>query len=139
MVLSPEVAMSRSRSIVVAAALAAALSLVNIITALVLLPQGSDKVNSSNNQPPYAVVMITVVVGAIGLVSAYAAFRRQRWGVLVTLLLMILNVLLNLPGIPFGPTLLDKVSSAGGAIVAGAVIWLLLRRDSRVAVAAAAV
>ena len=84
MVLSPEVDMSRSRNYVIAAILAAILALANIITSLVLLPQGSDKVNSSSNQPPYAVLMIEVVLGCIGLVAAYGVFRRQRWGVLIT-------------------------------------------------------
>jgi hypothetical protein len=136
MVHSPEVAMSRSHNFVIAAVLAAGLSLANVITALVLLPQGSDKVNSSSNQPPYAVLMIEVLIGAIGLVAAYGAFRRQRWGVLVTLAVMILNVLVSLPGIPFGPTVLAKVGSALGLIVAVIVIWLLLRRESRVALTA---
>lgn len=136
MVHNPEVEMSRSRNFVIAAVLAAGLSLANVITALVLLPQGSDKVNSSSNQPPYVVVMIEVLIGAIGLVAAYGVFRRQRWGVLITLAIMILNVVLSLAGIPLGATVLDKVSSVIGLVVAATVIWLLLRRDARVALAA---
>ncbi len=123
--------MSRSHNYVTAAVLAAGLALANVITALVLLPQGSDQVNSSGNQPPYAVLMIEVLIGAVGLVAAYGVFRQQRWGVITTLALMVLNILVSLPGIPFGPTTLSKVGSAVGLIVAVAVIWLLLRRESR--------
>ena len=108
--------MSRSRNYVVAAVLAAALSLANVITALVLLPQGSDKVNSSSNQPPYAVILIEILIGAVGMVAAYGVFRQQRWGVLITLAVMVLNVLVSVPGIPFGPTTLDKVASALGLV-----------------------
>jgi hypothetical protein len=45
---------------------------------------------------------------------------------------MVVNVLISVPGIPFGPTTFDKVSSALGLLVAAVVIYLLLRRDTRV-------
>jgi uncharacterized membrane protein (DUF2068 family) len=124
--------MSRSRNYTIAAVLAGLLSLANTITALVLLPQGSDKINHSSNQPPYAVIVVEVVVGLVGLVAAYGVFRTQRWGVVLTLVLMAVNLLISLPGIPFGPTTVDKVSSAVGAIVAAAALYFLLRRDGRV-------
>jgi hypothetical protein len=124
--------MSRSRNYTIAAVLAGALSLANAIVALVLLPQGADKINHDSNQPPYAVILIEVVIGLIGVVAAYGVFRTQRWGVIVTLVLMVVNVLISLPGIPFGPTAFDKISSAGALVISGAVIYLLLRRDSRV-------
>lgn len=124
--------MSRSRNYTIAAALAGLLSLVNTIVALVLLPQGSAKIDHSSNQPPYAVLLVEVVIGLIGMVAAYGVFRTQRWGVIVTLVLMVVNVLISVPGIPFGPTALDKVSSAAALLVSAAVIYLLLRRDTGV-------
>jgi hypothetical protein len=127
-----EVAMSHNRNYVIAAVLAGLLSLANAITALVLLPQGANKINHSSNQPPYAVILIEVVVGLIGIVAAYGVLRTQRWGVIVTLVLMVVNLLISLPGIPFGPTTLDKVSSGLAVVVSGAAIYFLLRRDTRV-------
>ena len=124
--------MSRSRNYTLAAALAGLLSLANTIVALVLLPQGADKINHSSNQPPYAVLLIEVVIGLIGVVAAYGVFRTQRWGVIVTLVLMVVNVLISLPGIPFGPTAFDKISSALALVLAALVIYLLLRRDTRI-------
>jgi hypothetical protein len=124
--------MSRSRNYTIAAVLAGALALANTIVALVLLPQGADKINHSSNQPPYAVVLIEVVIGLIGIVAAYGVFRTQRWAVVTTLVLMVANVLISLPGIPFGPTTLDKVSSAGSLVVAAAAIYFLLHRDARI-------
>jgi uncharacterized membrane protein (DUF2068 family) len=117
---------------VVAAVLAGLLSLVNTIVALVVMSQGADHINHSGNQPPYAVIVIEVVVGLIGVVAAYGVYRTQRWGVILTLVLMIVNLLISLPGIPFGPTTLDKVGSAAALVVSVAVIWFLLRRDTRV-------
>lgn len=124
--------MSRSRNYTIAAVLAGALALANTVVALVLLPQGADKINHSSNQPPYAVLLIEVVIGLIGIVAAYGVFRTQRWGVVTTLVLMVANVLISLPGIPFGPTTLDKVSSAGSVVVAAAALYFLLHRDTRV-------
>jgi hypothetical protein len=121
-----------SRNYVIAAVLAGLLSLANAVTSLVLASQGAAKINHSSNQPPYAVVLIEIVVGLIGIVAAYGVFRTQRWGVVVTLVLMVVNVLISLPGIPFGPTVYDKVGSAVGVIVAGAAIYFLLRRDRAV-------
>jgi len=123
--------MPRSRNYTIAAVLAGLLSLANTVVALFLLPQGSDKVNQSSNQPPYGVILVEVVIGLIGLVGAYAVYRTQRWGVILTLVLMAINVLISLPGIPFGPTTFDKVSSAVGLVVAAAAIYFLLRRDTR--------
>jgi uncharacterized membrane protein (DUF2068 family) len=125
--------MARSKKFTIAALLAGLLSLANTIVALALLPQGADKINHSSNQPPYAVILIEVVVGLVGMVAAYGVFRTQRWGVILTLVLMVINVLISVPGIPFGPTTFDKVSSAVGLVVAAVVIYLLLRRDTRVA------
>ena len=76
--------------------------------------------------------MIEVIIGLIGMVAAYGVFRTQRWGVVLTLVLMVVNLLISLPGIPFGPTTFDKVGSAVGLVVAAAVIWFLLRRDTSV-------
>jgi hypothetical protein len=125
--------MSRSRNYTIAAVLAGLLSLMNAITALVLLPQGANKINHASNQPPYAVDLISVVIGLIGIVAAYGVFRMQRWGVVSTLVLMVINVLISLPGIPFGPTMLDKVSSVVGVIASAAAIYFLLRRDTQAA------
>jgi hypothetical protein len=123
---------SRSRNYVIAAVLAGLLSLANAIVALAVLPQGANHINHSSNQPPYAVVVIEVIVGLIGIVAAYGVYRAQRWGVVLTLVLMVVNVLISLPGIPFGPTTFDKVGSVVSLAVAGAAIWFLLRRDTRV-------
>ena len=49
--------MPRSRNYIIAAFLAGLLSLANAIIALALLPQGSDKLDASGNQPPYAVII----------------------------------------------------------------------------------
>jgi hypothetical protein len=129
---SLEVVMSRSRNYVVAAVLAGLLSLANTIVALALLPQGAHHINQSSNQPPYAVLLIEVVVGLTGLIAAYGVYRTQRWGVVLTLVFMVVNVLISLPGIPFGPTAFDKISSAVGLVLAGSAIWFLLRRDTSI-------
>jgi hypothetical protein len=121
-----------SRNYIIAAVLAGLLSLEGAVTSLVLVSQGAAKINHSSNQPPYAIVIGGVIVGLIGVVAAYGVFRTQRWGVVLTLILMVINGLFSLPGIPFGPTVFDKVSAVVTVIVAGTVIYFLLRRDKAV-------
>jgi uncharacterized membrane protein (DUF2068 family) len=121
-----------SRNYVIAAVLAGLLSLEGAVTSLVLVSQGAAKINHSSNQPPYAIVVGGVVVGLIGVVAAYGVFRTQRWAVVLTLVLMVVNGLFSLPGIPFAPTVFDKVSAVITVIVAGTVIYFLLRRDRAV-------
>jgi hypothetical protein len=124
--------MPRSRNHVIAAVLVVVLSLANAVLALILISQGSDKLSSSGDQPPYAVIVIEVVIGLIGTVAAYGVFRSLRWAIVLALVLMVINVLISLPGIPFGPTAIDKISSVVGAIISGLAIYFLLRRDARV-------
>jgi uncharacterized membrane protein (DUF2068 family) len=121
-----------SRNYIIAAVLAGLLSLEGAVTSLVLVSQGAAKINHSSNQPPYAIVIGGVIVGLIGVVAAYGVFRTQRWGVVLTLVLMVINGLFSLPGIPFGPTVFDKVSAVVTVVVAGTVIYFLLRRDKAV-------
>ena len=45
---------------------------------------------------------------------------------------MVVNVLISLPGIPFGPTAFDKIGSLVGLLVAAAVIDFLLLRGRHV-------
>lgn len=123
--------MTRSLNYTIAGILAGLLSLTNFLTALILLPQGATELAAQGDQPPYAVVVLKLIIGAIGVVAAYGVFRVQRWGIILTLVLMVLNVLGSLPGVAFAPSSISRISSIGTVVVAGVVIFLLLRRDAR--------
>jgi hypothetical protein len=123
--------MTRSTNYTIAAILVGLLSLANFITALILLPEGATDLAAQGDQPPYPVIVIKLIVGAVGLLAAYGVFRGQRWGVLLTLILMVLNILGSLPGVAFAPSSVSRVSSIVTVLVAGTVLWLLLRRDAR--------
>jgi hypothetical protein len=123
--------MPRSRNYLIGAALAGLLSLANTVVALVTMSQGAHQINSASNQPPYAVMVIEVIIGLTGLVAAYGVLKSLRWAVVLTLVLMVVNVLISLPGIPAGPTAFDKIGSFVGLIVSAAVIYFLLRRNGR--------
>jgi FtsH-binding integral membrane protein len=124
--------MSRPRNYTIAAILAALVSLLDAIVALVLLPQGSSKINHSHSQPPYPAIVVVLIVGLIGLVAAYGVFRTQRWAVILTLVLMVLTVFIQLPGIAFGSSAAQVVTSVVGLLIGASAIFYLLRRDTRV-------
>ena len=63
--------------------------------------------------------MIKLIVGVIGLIAAYGAYRVQRWGIILTIIVMVLNVLGSLPGVAFAPSLVSRISSIVTVVVAG--------------------
>ena len=96
--------MKRSTRYTTAAILQALLSLFDIAGALVFLPRGADALNQGGDSPPYVVLMLALIVGVLGLVSAWAVWKYKRWGVILTIVLRVVDGLAALPGILVAPT-----------------------------------
>ena len=71
---------------------------------------------------PQIVVVLTTLLGVAGLVSAYGAWRMQKWGIALTIVLEATMGLLSLPGVLFAPTHFGSVTSAVGVFIAVFVI-----------------
>jgi uncharacterized membrane protein (DUF2068 family) len=121
--------MHRSRSLLAAIWLNAFVALVSIAFALAYLPRGADDLNE--NYVPYPVIVIGLVLGVLGLVSSYGLWRKERWGLILTMAVQILQILTGAPGVIFGPDTFTQVSSVIMLLVNAAVIVLLLRRPER--------
>ena len=98
---------------------------------LIDLPRGAADLDVISNSPPYFVMVITTLIGALGLISAYGVWRSQRWGVILTIVLRAVDGLLALPGIFWAPTASLSVMATIGVIVSVAIIVLLLRSSPR--------
>ena len=118
--------MNRSTNYTIAAILQAVLSIINIVGALVFLPRGAEALNNSGDSPPYVVLMLALVVGVLGLVSAWGVWKTKRWGVILTILLRVVDGMAALPGMIFAPTSLLLIFSTGGVIASVVIIGLLL-------------
>src|SRR5690242_9780309 len=120
--------MTRSRSYLLAAVLQALLSLAELATSLLNLPRGAVATDRAGDSPPYAILLLAIIIGAAGLVAAYGVWRGQKWAVILTILLRTIDGIAALPGLLVpnrGLQLLAGVSVALSALV----IVLLLRRD----------
>jgi hypothetical protein len=109
-------------------AIAAVLNaLVSVLGALWALPviQGGA---AGSDQVPFPVVVFGFVLGILGVVSSYGVWRRQRWGVVLTVVINALSFISGAPGIIFGPSAFLVVSSIVFAVANLVIIYLLLRR-----------
>ena len=95
------------------------------------LPRGAAGLDTANDAPPYVVIVIGTLIAVLGLLSAYGVWRRQRWGVVLTIVLRATDSLLALPGIFFAPTMLLWFSATGGVIASIVIMVLLLWRSPR--------
>jgi uncharacterized membrane protein (DUF2068 family) len=91
-----------------------------------ILPNGSGE-----DTVPTSVIVIGFVLAMIGIVAAIGLWLLRKWGMILTIVVMAINLLLAVPGIPFGPGMAVRVLSALFALVCAATIVLVLRPESR--------
>ena len=99
----------------------AILSIVNVILSL----PGVLDPNLTEGIPPFVIVLSTMV-GAVGLVAAWGAWQGQKWGIWLTIALCVVNGLSALPGVLFAPNNFARVSAIIGVAVSIFVIVVLL-------------
>ena len=121
--------MHRSRSLLAAVWLNALIAVVSIAFAIAYLPRGADDLNE--NYVPYPVVVIGLILGVLGLVSSYGLWRKERWGLVLTMVVQILQIVTGAPGVILGPDTFTQISSVILLLVSVAVVVLLLRRPER--------
>ena len=110
----------------VAAILNVAGAVFSIVWSLPVLQGGA----ADSDQVPYPVVILGFVLAILCLVSSYGVWRRQRWGVVLTIVLNAIGFISGAPGILFGETTFLVVGSIVGCVVSLVIIYLLLRRGS---------
>ena len=127
--------MTHSKSLTVAAILQLLLSIVAIAASIPLLLLGAESVDTAGTSPPYFIAMLGFAIGLVGVVAAYGVWKRQKWAIVLTIVLRAVDVLAALPGVFFAPTAVWRVLAIGGSILGILVIVLLLRREPRPATA----
>ncbi|MCB0195296.1 MAG: hypothetical protein KDJ65_25335 [Anaerolineae bacterium] len=81
--------------------------------------------------PPLFIVVLSLVIGILGLGAAWAAWQGQRWGVIAIIVLRAIDGLGAAPGIFFAPTTTLVVLATLGVVLSVLVIVLLLLPASR--------
>lgn len=95
--------MNRSPLYKTAVILFAVLSLFSIVLAVPSL-LGGPETESVTQGIPQIVVLGVALIGVAGLVAAYGAWKGQKWGVWLAIILCALNGLSALPGVTAAPT-----------------------------------
>ncbi len=77
---------------------------------------------------PQIVIVSGSLLGVMGLVSAYGAWHRQKWGIWLTIVLEAANGLLALPGVLFAPNNAARFFAILGVaasvfVIAGMLLW----------------
>ena len=117
---------SRPMPITVAAILMVLVSLVGLPGPL--LP-GSEEV-------PAVVIYGGIVLGIVGLFAAVGLWLLRKWGLWLTVVVSVLNLLSAAPGIVFAPSVAVLVFAAVGVVVPALIIVLVVIPSSRRALAA---
>ncbi len=73
---------------------------------------------------PAAAIYISVVAGAVGFVGAVGLWLLRKWGIWVTIIVSVLNILDAAPGIAFAPNAALQVAAT--VTVLGFVLVLVL-------------
>lgn len=118
--------MNRPKTYTVAAILQFMLSVFGIVTGLPVLIQGAKPFDPAGNAPPYFIFVLGFSLGLLGLVSAYGVWRAQKWGVILTIVIRLVDGLSALPGLLFAPTVALKIFVVVGVLINIGVIALLL-------------
>lgn len=83
---------------------------------------------------PQVVLVLGGLLAAVGLVSAYGAWRFQKWGIWLTIVVRAVDGISALPGILAAPSELLRLSAITAVVLAIFVIAVLLRRPQTQAV-----
>jgi hypothetical protein len=119
---------SLTRSKKAAAIINAVISVIGLIVSIAPLSLGSDGASESGNNPPFAVLVVGVILGVLGLMGSFGIWRGERWGTILTVAVRGLDGVSSLFGV-FADDLSLRMLAILSVVAAAAVIFLLLRRE----------
>jgi hypothetical protein len=121
---------TRPQTVTIAAILLVLLSLFDFPWPYEILFPGGE-------EPPAFILYSGYVLGIVGLIVAVGLWMLKPWSYWTTIVVCALNFLLGAPGVIFAPGATLKALIAVTEIVAVLIIVLVMRPDSRRALAAA--
>ncbi len=123
--------LSRATALKIAAVLSVFMSLVSIATTLPLIARGATGVAQSSDSPPYVILMVGLLTGVIGIVAAYGVWNQQRWGIILTILVNLVNGLGAVPGLLFAPQPGLLVTAVATVVVSILIVVFCLWRERK--------
>ncbi len=96
-------------------------ALLSVFTVIFFLP-GMLNPSVTTDIPPI-VGALGVMIGAVGLVAAWGAWKGQKWGIWLAIALCALNGLLALPGVLGAP---NNIARVGAIITVAVAIFVIV-------------
>lgn len=82
---------------------------------------------------PVVVKVIAVVLALLGFVAAYGLWNRKRWGMIVAIIVLAINILLAVPGLLAQLNPISTTAAAVGIVVSLLIIILTVLPAARAA------
>lgn len=126
--------MTRSTALKIAAIITLVLALADLfiyeMPALMLGQAAVDQVaNGDGSGPPFFMVLLQSAFDILAIVAAYGAWRAQRWGVILLIVISAFSVLSGSAGAIFAGDATTRIFAAVGVVLALAAIVLCLWRE----------
>jgi transcriptional regulator with XRE-family HTH domain len=123
------VRLSRPLTLVIGIILLILMSLLYLMWLVYLLPLSNS--DAQEFLPPAAITYTFIAAGVLGIVAAFALWRMKRWGWILALILLGIDVLAVVPEFVFTPEVSFDIVSIVGTAVEVVIIVLLLTPSSR--------
>jgi hypothetical protein len=127
--------LSRSTALKIAAVIVLVLALLDMIVyEIPFLTSGMavlDLAANADQGPPFFMVLLSFAVDVLAIVAAYGAWRAQRWGVILVIVISAFNSINNALAAVFAPWMATRIFAAVSVIVYLGVIYLCLRREPK--------
>jgi hypothetical protein len=86
---------------------------------------------------PEFVLYSGILLGVVGLVGAVGLWMLKKWGLWLTIVVSVLNILSAAPGLAFAPNAALQAAATGTVVVFALIIVLVVLPSSRRALATA--
>ena len=119
--------MNQSTLYKIAVILFAVLSIFGVVFSVPALLGGPDNQGAAAGIPQ-VIIILGALTGVAGLIATYGAWRGQKWGVWLAIILSAVNALSALPGVLFAPSAFARITAIVGVVTSIFIIIVLLRR-----------
>ncbi len=123
--------LSRSTALKAAASLAFLNGIFGLIMSLPLIGRGAANLDQTTDSPPYFVVITSLAFSILLLIGAYGTWKKQRWGIVLTLLISAIGALFAVPGVNEAPTTALQIEAIFGVAASIGTCTLCLWRDPK--------